>query len=240
MDVSLMLKETINLPNSKNKFMMIKVFKDLIYKKIFFISQENFNLMMKKNIAINEIVQVIVLLKIFENKTKEWKKKINNNNVFNNIFDIISIYSKDINKWKLYATEENIHKELPEKNFRKIKLYVNNFTTLFWIDNNTTLIEIKNDIIIEKNNLLMEELNKLNFLLLTDNYNIGELNKIKQQINEISKISIVFDDSFKEFDIVNLMNNNSYILSTFFDKIYTFNEIKEIIISENILNEQSI
>ena len=118
----------------------------------------------------------------------------------------------------MYAIEEDIYKELPEKNFRKIKLYVNNLTTLFWIDNNSTLIEIKNDIIIKKINLLMEELNKLNSLLLTDNYNIGELNKIKQQINEISKIEIVFNDSFKEFDIINLMNNNSYILSTFFKK----------------------
>ena len=140
----------------------------------------------------------------------------------------------------MYAIEEDIYKELPEKNFRKIKLYVNNLTTLFWIDNNSTLIEIKNDIIIKKINLLMEELNKLNSLLLTDNYNIGELNKIKQQINEISKIEIVFNDSFKEFDIINLMNNNSYILSTFFQKIYTLNEIKTIIISENILNTKSI
>jgi hypothetical protein len=233
MNVSLMIKETNILPNSKNKFIMLKVLKDLTYKKILFISKQDFDLMMTKNIVINEIVKVIELLKIFENKTKEWRKKIknNNDNTFN-IFDIISIYSKDINKWKLYATEEDIYKKLSEKNFKIVKLRVTNFTTLFWIDNNSTLLEIKNDIIIDKINLLMEELNKLNSLLLTDNYNIDELNKIKQQIKEVSKI--IIDNDFTEFDIVKLINCNNYISSTFFNKLYNLDEIQEIMITENI------
>jgi hypothetical protein len=239
MEVSILFKEARELPDSTDKFLKIRILKILIKQKKYLVTQHEIDNLIDTNRLITEIKNHVGRLTTFLKNSTEWRRKcITLENVDNErVVDILSIYTTPCFEdgfWQLYATELNTWKILPKKKFRKIKLYVNNHMTLFRIDDISKVIKIKNEVINDKINLLMEELNKLNIILENENYNNDEINNIKQQIKQISIIVVKVGDHFKEYDIVNLMLNTNYLLINFdLQKTYSVEEIKKIINEEN-------